>query len=69
MESGGDSGKICISDDTKNLLEFDDGPKNSIYNKYTFITNKVIQVPSVDREINSFFIEPKLYEEKSMSEN
>jgi hypothetical protein len=69
MESGGESGKICISEDTKTLLEFDDGPKNSIFNKYVFNANKMIQVPSVDREINSFFIEPKIFEEKSMSEN
>ena len=68
MESGGEAGRVNISEDTKNLLEsqeaFNDKSKYNEYKrkvkdttKYKFSFNKVINVSSVNREINSYYIE------------
>ena len=51
MESGGQPGKINVSEVTKALLEQDqDCP-------YDFIENQKIKI--LGNEVNSFFIEPK----------
>ena len=50
MESAGCPGKINISEDTKKLLETKEMT-------YTLSFNKVVDVPSVGREVKSFFIE------------
>lgn len=55
IESGGESGKICISEDTKMLLETEKD-SNINYIDYDFVPNKVISVNSVGREINSYFV-------------
>lgn len=50
MESSGLPGKINISEDTKNLLESKEMP-------YNLTLNKVVEIPSVGREVKCFFIE------------
>ena len=50
MESAGCPGKINISEDTKKLLETKEMP-------YALSFNKVVDVPSVGREVKSYFIE------------
>ena len=51
MESGGEPGKINVSEVTRALLETDkDCP-------YDFKPNKYINI--LGKEVNSFFIEPK----------
>lgn len=54
MESNGIVGKIAVSEDTKNLLEFEDG-ENREYN-YNFTPHKTVNVSSVNREIKSYII-------------
>ncbi len=56
MESGGESGKICVSEDTKKLLE-SAVLKNSSAIKYNYVFNKSISVSSVKRDIKSYFID------------
>lgn len=50
MESSGLPGKINISEDTKNLLE-----KNQKLD-LSFTFNKIVQIPSVGREVKCYFI-------------
>jgi class 3 adenylate cyclase len=53
MESGGAEGSICVSEDTKLLLESEeDSP-------FDFEPNKYISISSLNKEVNSFFIRPK----------
>lgn len=54
MESNGEVGKTAVSEDTKNLLEYDDGVNKDTY--FKFIPNKTVNVSSVNREIKSYFI-------------
>lgn len=58
MESGGETGKICISEDTKKLLESGSN-QSSMAIKYNYVFNKNINVSSVKREIKSYFVESK----------
>ena len=53
MESGGEVGKITVSEDTKNLLEFEDGINKDT--TFKFVPNKTVHVGSVNREIKSYF--------------
>ena len=53
MESGGENGKICVSEVTKSLLESDSNCP------YDFKTNKMISIPSLGKEVNSYFIDYK----------
>ena len=50
MESSGAPGKVNISEETKKLLETKEMP-------YTLTLNKVVQIPSVNKEIKCFFID------------
>lgn len=50
MESGGERGKINVSEDTKKLLE-----ENETCN-YTFIENKEITVKSTGKSLMSYFL-------------
>ena len=50
MESSGVPGKINISEDTKKLLESKEMP-------YNLVLNKVVQIPSVGKEIKCFLID------------
>ena len=50
MESAGVPGKINISEDTKKLLESKEMP-------YNLVLNKVVQIPSVGKEIKCFLID------------
>ena len=54
MESNGETGRISVSEDTKNLLEYEDGVNKDSF--YKFIPNKTVHVSSVNREIKSYFI-------------
>jgi hypothetical protein len=58
MESNGEVGKTAVSEDTKNLLEYEDGVNKDTY--FKFIPNKTVQVSSVNREIKSYFITTNL---------
>ena len=60
MESGGEAGKICVSEDTKNLLLSGESEVTGFGNRFQFSPNKVINISSVNREINSFFVESNL---------
>lgn len=51
MESGGQAGKICISEKTKKLLEF------NANQKYTFIENNDIYIRSMQKSLKSYFCE------------
>lgn len=53
MESSGLPGKINISEDTKKLLESKEMP-------YNLTLNKVVEVPSVGRELKCYFIEKEV---------
>jgi class 3 adenylate cyclase len=55
MESGGKPGRINVSEDTRNILEFDDNGKK-IPLDYVFEDNKIITHASVNREIMSYLI-------------
>lgn len=57
MESGGEPGKINVSEETKRVLESDDGTNKSSFS-YNFIPNKIINVSSVNTETMSYFLEP-----------
>ena len=50
MESSGCPGRINISEDTKKLLESKEMP-------YNLVLNKVVQIPSVGKEIKCFLID------------
>ena len=50
MESGGEAGKICVSEVTKRLLQGREG------NKYKFEFNKEIFIKSMGKGLNSYFI-------------
>lgn len=50
MESGGQAGKICVSETTKMLLEKDKG------NKYKFDFNSDIYIKSMGKDLKSYFI-------------
>jgi hypothetical protein len=54
MESNGEVGKIAVSEDTKNLLEYEDEINKDTY--FKFVPNKTVHVGSVNREIKSYFI-------------
>ena len=54
MESNGIVGKIAVSEDTKNLLEFEDGENKDF--TYHFTPHKTVNVSSVNREIKSYII-------------
>lgn len=54
MESNGEVGRIAVSEDTKNLLEYEDGDQKDTF--FKFIPNKTVHVSSVNREIKSYFI-------------
>ncbi len=58
MESNGEVGSIAVSEDTKNLLEYEDGDNKDKY--FKFIPNKTVHVSSVNREIKSYFITTNL---------
>ncbi len=62
MESGGENGKICVSEVTKTLLENDPACP------YIFKPNKLISIPSLGKEVNSYFLEykKKIKEEDSI---
>ena len=53
MESGGEAGKINISEATKNILE----RKNE--NNFNFTFNKIIEAKAVGRIFKSYFVSPK----------
>jgi hypothetical protein len=57
MESGGEPGRINVSEETKRVLESDDGNNKSAF-PYNFVPNKVINVSSVNREVMSYFLDP-----------
>ncbi len=57
MESGGEPGRINISEETKRILESTDGLNKTAY-PYQYNPNKVINASSVNREVMSYFIEP-----------
>jgi len=57
MESGGEHGRINISEETKRILESTDGLNKDAY-PFKYIPNKVINASSVNREVMSYFIEP-----------
>ncbi len=61
MESGGEPGRINVSEETKRTLESDDGTNKSAY-PFKFIPNKVVSVSSLNREVMSYFIEPNYAE-------
>jgi class 3 adenylate cyclase len=54
MESGGEEGSICVSEETKQLLESEEDCP------YDFEPNKYIPISSLNKEVNSFFIRPKV---------
>jgi hypothetical protein len=54
MESGGMPGHICVSEDTKLLLDSDEDCP------YDFDPNKYISISSLNKEVNSYFIKPKV---------
>jgi len=58
MESNGEVGKIAVSEDAKNLLEYEDEVNKDTY--FKFIQNKTVHVSSVNREIKSYFITTNL---------
>jgi hypothetical protein len=59
MESGGEPGKINVSEETRRILESEDNSKNKC--QYKFVPNKVISASSVNREVMSYFIEAQQF--------
>ena len=55
MESNGVQSKVCISEDTKNLLKI----QSEAYAKYDFEEHESVELPSINKRINSYLISAK----------
>lgn len=55
MESGGEKGRINVSEATKNLLETDDLQKDNY--RYNYTPNKPVTIASLNKEFKCYFIE------------
>lgn len=62
MESGGKEGRICVSQQTKDLLE------KLETTSYTFEPNKTIKIASLKTEVNSYLLGSSLLKEDTMEE-
>jgi hypothetical protein len=65
METGGEPGRINVSEDTKLLLESNPGGNECLYR---FIPNKMIRSIESNKEFNSYFIENDCLQNDSNSE-
>jgi class 3 adenylate cyclase len=63
MESGGESGKICVSQQTKDLLE------TLETSNYTFENKANISIKALGIEIPSFFLTSNLLKEEELKED
>lgn len=52
MESNGIPGRVCVSEDTLNLLS----QQEEIYNQYKFDTHNTVNLKSIEREIKSYLV-------------
>lgn len=55
MESAGMQGKINISENTKLLLQGEENANGLL--PYYFVFNKVVEIPAINKEINSYYVE------------
>jgi len=55
MESNGVPGKVCVSEDTKKILQ----QQTDIFNEYQFDEHTVINLTSIGKQIQSYTIERK----------
>lgn len=63
METHGIPGKVCISDQTKKILQ----GQPDIFNEYQIDFHKLVELKSIDQKVKSYVIERKI-RESSISE-
>eukprot|EP00356_Strombidium_inclinatum_P009796 CAMPEP_0170481748 /NCGR_PEP_ID=MMETSP0208-20121228/2071_1 /TAXON_ID=197538 /ORGANISM="Strombidium inclinatum, Strain S3" /LENGTH=118 /DNA_ID=CAMNT_0010754505 /DNA_START=997 /DNA_END=1353 /DNA_ORIENTATION=- len=61
MESNGEPGKVCISKDTKDLLE----GEPDICRQYEFEEHNLVKLTSIRKDIQSYIVSPVVEEEES----